>query len=76
LTFTGLTKSEVRDTLAKIDRDVGAAGDILFVDDPDASWLDRARDSIYGSYRQAGPDLATRVSAQTFSRSMRLTQRL
>jgi len=48
----------------------------LFVDDPDASWLDRARDSIWGSYRQAAPDLQTRVAAQLFSRSFRLTERL
>jgi len=75
LTFTGLTHGEVRDTLAKIDRDVGASGDVLFVDDSDASWLNRARDAIYGSYRQAGPDIATRVAAQQFARSFRLTER-
>jgi hypothetical protein len=76
LTFTGLTPTEVRDTLAKIDRDVGASGDVLFVDDPDAAWLTRARDAIWGSYRQAGPALATRQGAQIFARSMRLTERL
>ena len=76
LTFTGLTPSEVRDTLAKIDRDVGASGDVLFIDNPDASFIDRARDSIWGSYRQAGPDFATRQGSQVFARSMRLTERL
>jgi hypothetical protein len=76
ITFNGFTKSEARDTLASMDRLIGASGDLLFVDDPDAAWLDRARDSIWGGYRQVGPDLATRAAAQVFSRSMRLTERL
>jgi hypothetical protein len=76
LTFTGLTHAEARDTLAAIDRDVGLGGDILFVDDPAAAYLTAARDAVWGSYRQAGPDLATRAGSQIFTRSFRLTERL
>jgi hypothetical protein len=76
LTFSGLTKAEIRDTFGVIDRLVGMSGDVLFVEDPDAPFIDRARDSILGSYRQAGPDLATRQGAAVWSRSMRLTERL
>jgi len=76
ITLAGLSKAEARDSFGSIDRLIGAAGDLLFVDDSDASWLDRARDSIWGGYRTVGPDLATRVASQIFSRSFRLTERL
>lgn len=75
-TIQGLTKSEVRSDLAAVDLNQGASGDVLFVEDPDDTWINRARDSIYGSYRQMGPDLATRVGAQVWARSFRLTERL
>jgi hypothetical protein len=76
ITIQGLSKAETRDSFASVDRLIGASGDLLFVDDPDASWVDRARDSIWGGYRAVGADLATRVAAQIFSRSFRLTERL
>jgi hypothetical protein len=75
-TIQGLTKSEVRTDLAAVDLSQGASGDVLFVEDPDATFIERARDSIYGSYRQMGPDLATRIGAQVWARSFRLTERL
>jgi hypothetical protein len=75
-TIQGLTKSEVRTDLAGLDLSQGASGDVLLVEDPDAMFIERARDSIYGSYRQMGPDLATRIGAQVWARSFRLTERL
>lgn len=76
LTFSGLTKAEIRDTFGGVDRSVGGSGDLLFVEDPDASYLDRARDSIWGAYRQLGADFASRQGAQVWSRAFRLTERL
>jgi hypothetical protein len=77
LTVSGLTKSEARDAFGAMDLLVGADGDVLFVEDPDESWLNRARDSIWGSFRELGAgSLATRQAAQVWARSFRLTERL
>lgn len=77
LTFAALTKSEVRTDLDAMDRLVGASGDVLFVEDSDASWADRARDSIWGSFRETGgSDLTTRQAVNVFSRSFVQTERI
>jgi hypothetical protein len=77
ITFPAFTKAEVRGDLDAMDRLVGSAGDVLFVEDPDASWADRARDSIWGSFRQPGAGaLATRSYVSVFGRSITLTERI
>lgn len=77
LTFSALTKSEVRADLDAMDRLVGSAGDVLFVEDSDASWSDRSRDGIWGSFRTPGGGaLSTRSFVNVFSRSFTLTERL
>jgi hypothetical protein len=75
--YNGLTKSETRDTFHYSDLIGGGAADVLFVEDPDASALDLARDSIWGSYRAIGSDsFAARVAAQNWARPFRVTERL
>lgn len=77
ITLPALTKTETRSSLAGIDRFVGAAGDLLFIEDPDASAADLARDSIWGSFREiGGNDMATRTAPKTFARSFKLTERI
>jgi hypothetical protein len=77
LTFAALTKSEVRTDLDAMDRLVGAGGDVLFVEDSDASWADRARDAVWGSFRESGSgDLTSRQAVNVFSRSFLLTERI
>lgn len=77
LSFPGLTKTEVRGDVDLMDRLVGSAGDVMFVEDPDAAWADRARDAIWGSFRKTGADqVATRSFVNVFGRSFQLTERL
>ncbi len=77
LSFPAFTKGEARAELDQMDRLVGAAGDVLFVEDSDASWADRARDALWGSFRQPGAGaLATRSALNMFGRTFPLTERL
>jgi hypothetical protein len=54
LTFSSLTEDEVLYSLQGMEVFAGAARDVLFVEDSEASWLKRARVSIWGSYRPFG----------------------
>jgi hypothetical protein len=54
---------------------VGASGDVLFVEDSDADALTRARDSVYGKYREAGASLATRVANELWTRVFQMRER-
>jgi len=76
LSFMGLTSAEIRDTFGTIDRNVGASGDVLFVFAPDETWINRSRDSVWGGYRQVGPDLATQPELDRWARNVRMTERL
>ena len=77
LTFSALNKSEVRADLDAMDRLNGSSGDVLFVEDSDASWADRARDGIWGGFRKPGGDaLTTRQHVNVFARSFQLTERI
>jgi len=80
LTFANLSQAEVRNLTTSfddMDRYVGASGDVLFVEDSDATWAERARDSVYGSYREtAGSVLASRMQLDRWSRTFRMEQRL
>lgn len=77
LNFPALTKAEARGPVDEMDRLVGASGDVLFVEDPQASRADCARDSIWGSFRKTGADaIATRSAVNMFGRQFVLTERL
>lgn len=79
LTFSACGESEVRgltSSIDEMDRFAGAAGDVLFVEDSDDAALDRARDSVWGSFRESGPAAATRSHPDYWSWSCRLTERL
>lgn len=77
VTFPALTKAEARGDLDQMDRICGAAGDVLFIEDPAASHADRSRDSIWGSFRKSGADaVATRSAVNMFGRQFVLTERL
>lgn len=77
LNFPALTKAEARGDVDLMDRLVGAHGDVLFVEDPEASYADRARDAIWGSFRKTGADaVATRSAVNIFGRAFQLTERL
>lgn len=77
LTFAAFNKTEARSDLLKMDR-VKASGDVLFVEDPDATWYERARDGIWGSFRQPGTSapMNQRQSVNVFSRAMTLVERI
>jgi len=79
LTFGALSETEVRGFTSSVDdmdRYVGASGDVLFVSDSDASWINRSRDSIWGSFREIGASLAARAHPDYWTRSFRLVERL
>jgi hypothetical protein len=77
LNFPGLTKAEARGDIEAMDRLVRASGDILFVEDPDAVWLERARAGIWGSFRKTGADaVAVRSAVNVFGRAFQLAERL
>jgi|SRR5262245_11466722 len=76
ITIAGLTKTEVRESFQFFDFAVGAGGDVLWIDDPEDTAINRARDSIWGSFREIGADLAARIASQNWARSFRLTERL
>lgn len=77
IAYNGLTKSETRDGFNVQDILRGVTVDVLFVEDPDATAYDRARDAIWGSYRGVGADsYASRVASQVWARPFRLTERL
>lgn len=79
LTFGALSESEIRGlttSFSDMDRTIGGGGDTLFVEDSDAAWLTRARDSIWGGFRELGPAFATRAHPDYWTRSFRVTERL
>lgn len=83
ITIAGLAKLEVRrnpdgtySSFDDFDRSIGAGGDVLFIDDPDDTWLNRARDSVWGGYREIGADLSARIASQNWARAFRVTERL
>ena len=76
ITIAGLTLAELRETFDFFDYAVGAGGDVLWVDNPDADFMTRARMSVWGSFREIGADLGARIAAQNWARSFRVTERL
>ena len=77
LTYSWLTKAEIRGDLDAMDRLAGVAGDVLFVENPDDSWANNAQNSIWGGMRPVGgAALASRTATDVFSRSFTLTERL
>jgi hypothetical protein len=77
LTYSALTKAEVRGDLDAMDRLAGVFGDVLFVENPDDTWANSARDSIWGGMRPVGnAALASRTATDVFGRSFTLTERL
>jgi hypothetical protein len=77
LNFGGLSKSEARAQVEEMDRIVGASADVLFIEDTADSWIGRAQNSIWGSYRSTGQaELATRNAFNVFSRPYRIVERL
>jgi len=77
LNFPAFSKTEARAEVEEMDRIVGASGDLLFILDPDDTWIDRAQHSIWGSYRMPGASESnTRVAFNVFSRPYRMVERL
>lgn len=74
--FNGLSKAEIRVSIDAMERLAGVAGDLLFIEDPDASAADLARDSIWGAMRvPGGADLSTRIASQIWARPFRIEER-
>lgn len=72
----GLTQSEARVAVDEMDRLQGAAGDILAIEDIDASAVTRAQNAIWGSFRTAPDNFATRRFANIYAREFKLVERL
>lgn len=75
----GATESEVRGlttSFSDMDRLIGASGDVLFVEDSADTWIDIARDSLYGSFREVGASLATRQANTFWTRVFQMRERL
>jgi hypothetical protein len=77
LNFAGLSKTEARGDVEAMDRLVGASGDVLFIEDPADGWINRAQNSIWGSYRTPGlAELSSRQAYNVFARPYRMIERL
>lgn len=75
----GATESEVRGlttSFSEMDRMVGASGDVLFVEDSDETALTRARDSLYGPYREVGASFAARATNELWTRVFQMRERI
>jgi hypothetical protein len=79
-TMPAMTKTEARDIAVSadaMDRLVGVSGDVLFVPDADDTWINRARDAIWGGFRQPSTEIyGERKTVNAWSRAFRMTERL
>lgn len=75
--LAALSPAEVDADVTEMDVAAGVAGDVLWVPEATDQILSRARDCIWGSFRQVGaPSLATHESFQLLTRSYQMTERI
>lgn len=76
-TLAALSPSEAKGDVEIMDREVGVAGDVLWIPETDDAAIARARDAIWGAFRQVGaPALTVQDSFELLSRSYLMTERL
>lgn len=74
-TYQGLTDTEARSYLDAMERVAGAANDVLFIENPNASAIVRSAESIYGPFREPGAAVAQRNAYNVYARSFVMEER-
>jgi hypothetical protein len=75
-TLPNLTQTEARGSVDEMDRLAGAAGDILWIEDIDATPITRAQNAIWGGFRTASDNSAARKFANLYAREFKMVERL
>ena len=76
-TLAALSEAEAKADVAQMDLIAGVAGDVLWIPETTDPALDRARDAIWGGFKQIGaPAVAVHDNFAMMSRSYQMTERL
>lgn len=74
--FDVLTEAEITTAFLDMERLVGASGDVLFVPNENETAANRARDAIWGSFRQPGYAASSAPYFQVLTRAFEFVERL